>query len=467
MRLRAIVKLCPVLFSAFFVLFILFSAPRSVSAEPQEDKPFVDVHVVESESGVEAWLVEDHSVPVIAMAFAFRGAGAAQDPDGKQGLARLVSNTLDEGAGDLESQAFQKKLADLAITLRFSSSRDHFFGTLKTLTDNADTAFSLMHAALTAPRFDPEPVERMRAANITRIKSSLADPEWIAARLANDFFFSGHPYARNSGGTISALQALGRGDLEHFVRTHLGRDRLVVAVAGDITPDALAARLDAVFGDLPELGDAPPLEAFGLQNAGRTALYEHDIPQSVLRIMQGGIGRQDPDYFAAVVMNHILGGAGFGSRLTEEVREKRGLTYGIYSSLLNMDAFNGLEITASTKNETAAEVLSLVREEMTRLRDAPMRMQELDDAKAYLIGAMPLALSSTDRIANLLLGLQLDDLPPDYYDRRADAIRAVSVQDVQGVARRLLSPDEIAVVIVGQPANVESHTQYKELPDVE
>ncbi|MFP4314062.1 MAG: M16 family metallopeptidase [Alphaproteobacteria bacterium] len=450
------------LFTLFgFVLTFAFANPAQA-----RDK-FLDIQDITTDKGIKIWLVEDDSIPVLSMDFAFKGAGAIRDPEGKQGTARLLSNMLDEGAGELESEAFQKELRDLSISLGFSSNRDNFGGNLKTLSQNQDRAFELLKLALNEPRFDEEPLERMVAANQSRIRSSLSDPDWIAARILNDKAFEGHPYAQNSGGTLSSLAAITAEDLRNFKETHLTRDRLHIAVAGNIDAETLSAKVDEVFGDLPESVPESEIAKLELQNKARLFLYDKDIPQSIIEIMQKGIGRDDPDYHTAQIMNFILGSSGFGSRLTEEIREKRGLTYGIYSYFNNMDYFNGLGVSTSTANKNVQEMLNLIEAEFNKLRSHPISEDELANAKSYLIGSLPLSLTSTDKISGLLLSLQVDGLGTDYLDKRQEAIEKATLEDVFRVSQKLLSPENFVTVLVGRPANITPDETIEDLPNVE
>lgn len=447
-----------------------FVPPIEPTAQIQDTQNHIlDIHTVRSNSGIEAWLVEDHSVPVITLSFSFKGAGAINDPEGKEGLAQLASNTMDEGAGDLDSQSFQKTLQDLSISLRFNSSRDDFGGMLKTLSKNKARAFELLKLALTTPRFDPEPVERMKKANQSRIRSSVSDPEWLAARITNDKAYAGHAYARNSGGTLSSLENLTPDDLRAFHET-LSKDDLKIAVAGDITAEELKTVLDDIFSGLPHNADQPAADdQIALQNTGQTFLYMKDIPQTIISMTQKGIDRKDPDYHTAQVMNYILGSSGFGSRLTKEIREKRGLTYGIYSGFTDMTHIDTLSVDTSTKNETVNEMLSLIKTEWDKMKATQVTEEELSDAKSYLIGSLPLSLTSTDKISGIILSLQLDDLPVDYLDQRRAAIENVTAEDIQRVAQDILTPDQFLTVMVGNPLNLnhDSYTRIEEINGVE
>lgn len=455
-------KIRPVLFAC--ITLIAFTSPALA-----RDK-FLDIEEVKTESGLSAWLVEDHSVPVIAIEFSFKDAGSVRDPADKQGLARLLSNTMDEGAGQIKSEEFQKELRDLSISLSFSNGRDSFGGSLKTLAANKERAFTLLQLALNEPRFDEEPVARMRAANQSRIRSSIADPEWIAARILNDVAYKGHPYALNSGGTLSSLDAITPDDLRAFSKQYLTRDRLFIAISGAITADEAKAFMDQVFLPLPATSEIPVIPAIALQNKGQSFLYDMDIPQTIIQIMQPGIAKTDPGYHNAQIMNFILGSSGFGSRLTEEIREKRGLTYGIYSYFNNMDHFNGLGISTSTANKNADEMLKILKEEWQKMRSYPVTQEELDNAKSYLIGSMPLSLTSTDRIAALLLSIQLDNLGIDYLDKRQDALQKATLDDIFKISQSLLAPENFVTVLVGKPQSgegIDGATVVKNLPNVE
>lgn len=444
-----------------FVFILVVNIPTAWA------KPILDIKQVKTESGIEAWLVEDRSQPIIAMQFAFKGIGAASDPADKQGLARMISNTLDEGADDMTSQDFQKILNDMAITLRFGSNRDHLTGTLKTLSHNKGIAFEMLQKALTAPRFDQEPVDRMRAANIARIKSSLSNPQWLAARLLNDVAYGDHPYAYNSGGTLTSLQNITTDDLHNFVNTRFAKDKLSIAVVGDIGPNELAVVLDQVFAHLPETNDMKPVADQTIQSSGDVILYQHNIPQTIIMGIQNGIDKDDPDYYAADIMNFILGSSGFGTRLMAEAREKRGLTYGIYTQLQQMDHANALVVTTSTKNETVKDMLDIISTEWKKMAETPVTKEEVSLAQSYLTGSLPLQLDSTDAIAEVLLSIQLDGLPIDHLDKRQEKLNAITLKDVQRVAKRLLNPDNLTTILVGNPTNIEPTRIVDELPNVE
>lgn len=437
------------------------------SAVYETKTKYLDIKEVYTKSGLAVWLVEDHSVPVISLRFAFSGQGSVNDPKDKQGLARLVSNTMDEGAGDLDSQAFQKELSDHSISLLFESNRDTFGGHVKTLTKNKQKAFDLLRLALMSPRFDEEPVERMRQSNLSRIRHDMTDPDWMVARLSNAVVFEGHPYSMNSGGTLTSLSNITRDDLKNFAKTRLAQNTLNIAMAGDITVDEARAAIEHIFGELPKEGASFYDTEATVQNQGTVTLYKKDVPQSLIEISMPGLRHDNADFTAAEVMNFIYGGSGFGSRLTEEIREKRGLTYGIYSSLSINDLIETIEISTSTKNQSTTEMLSLIKGEMDKLARTPPTADEVKKAIDYLIGSVPLQLTSTDSISAMLLTLSLECLGAEYLDEREEKLQKIIPADVQRIAQEYLDPTRMTTVIVGQPEGLTPTKTLTTLPDVE
>jgi len=415
----------------------------------------IEVQRVVSPAGVEAWLVEDHTNPIVALRFAFRG-GAGLDPMGKEGLADLVSSLLDEGAGQLDSQAFQRRLEDMAIRLRFDAGYDTFGGRLMTLSANLGAAFDLLRLALTQPRFDDEPVARIRSQILTMIRRNSEDPNVIAGRTLRQALFPDHPYGRPVMGTEDSVKAITAADLGRFVAERLGLDNLVIGAVGDIRVDQLAALLDEIFGGLPDRAAPWRLPEVAPLATGRTIVVEKAVPQSAILFAQAGIKRDDKDFYPAYVMNYILGGGGFTSRLYNEVREKRGLAYSVYTALSPMASSALLQGGAGTANARVGETLGVVRAEWRHMATDGVEKTELDDTKTYLTGSFPLRFSSSGRIAAILVAMQLDNLDIDYLERRNSYVEAVTLDAVNRVARRLLDSDGLTTVVVGEPEGVSS-----------
>jgi len=410
----------------------------------------IEVTRVKSPGGIEAWLIEDHTNPIIALGVAFHG-GAALDPAGKEGLAEMVSGLLDEGAGDLESLAFQRRLEDTSISISFSAAFDRFSGQMQTLTEFRDEAFDLLRLAINEPRFDPEPVERIRSQILAGLASEAESPRYIAGRAWWEATFPNHPYGRPAGGTPDSIKAITADDLRTFVRSRLARDNLVVGVVGDITPAELAPLLDKTFGALPAKAAPAQVAEITPLTSGKVTVIRRPNPQSVVVFGQRGLKRSDPDFYAAYVMNYLLGGGSFNSRLYEEVREKRGLAYSVYSSLVPLDRSGLIIGGVGTQNPRAKESIDLIRAEWRRMATEGVSEEELQAAKRFLTGSFPLRFSSSSRIANMLVFIQLDDLGIDYLDRRNGFIEAVTREDIRRVARTLLDADALSFVVVGDP----------------
>jgi zinc protease len=423
-----------------FVALLLLAAAPSAHA--------VTVQRVASPGGIEAWLVEDHSVPVVSLELSFR-AGAVLDPVGKEGLSRLAAALLDEAAGDLPNQAFQGKLEDLVTQLGFNANLDAVTGSLKTLKQNLAPSADLLRLAVTAPRFDADDIERMRSKLQISLAREAEEPHAIAQRTWFRAAFPDHPYGRGSRGTVAGMAAVTADDLKAWAREHLTRDVLVIGVAGDIDAKELAPLLDQVFGALPQTAPRASITDVVPADPGAVMLIDRPIPQSVVLFAKPGIKRSDPDFYAAYLLNHILGGGTFTARLMEEVREKRGLAYSVSSGLSNYDHVALMQTQTATKAASVDEAVGLIRTEWQRFAQQGPTADELANAKLYLTGSFPLQLDSTGRIAGTLVQLQIDQLGIDYLDRRNALLESVTLEQAQRVAKRLFDPASFSVVVVG------------------
>lgn len=413
----------------------------------------MEIQRVVSKSGIEAWLVEEHAVPLIALEAAFRG-GSRADATGKEGTSTMLAALLDEGAGDLDAEAFQKRLEAKAIGLGFDTDTDSFSASLSTLSENRDEAFSLLALALTRPRFDDEPVERVRGQLVSSRLRLVEDPESLAGELWFANALPGTVYGRPPRGTEPSLKAIAVDDLRAYARANLTRDRLKIAVVGDIDAKTLRALLDKTFGALPKKGAPIKIADMSPKGAGESVVERRDFPQSVVVFGGPGLKRDDPDFYAASVLNNIVGGGGFAARLTEEVREKRGLAYGVYTYLYPLD-FAGLTMGGvATQNEKVGQSVDIIKSELARVVADGVTQQELDDTKTYMTGSYALRFDTNAKIARMLVGIQLADLGIDYVRKRNGLIEAVTLDDVKRVASRLFAPEKMLFVVVGDPAGL-------------
>ena len=428
----------------FIALFTLIAA---LIILPVTSVKAVEIQTVTSPGGITALLVEDYTVPLIAISMAFNG-GATQEKAEKEGLTNILSSLLDEGAGDIKSEEFQLKLDDLGMELGFSAGYDSFTGRLKTLRSSRNEAFDMLRLALTKPRFDTEPIERMRAAQLSILQNSLKKPQVIAGKAWRKSVFGDHPYGRSVGGTIEAVKGIKRDDIVLMHRKLLAKDNLVIGVVGAISAKELSVMLDVVFGDLPAKAELTPVAEAKL-NVGTTQKVELKIPQSIIRVVFDGLKRSDKDFYAAYLMNYVLGGGSFSSRLYEEIREKRGLAYGVYTYLGTQDHAGFIGGGTATRADRADETLKILLAEVERMAKEGPTKEELEKAKKYITGSYAINnLDTSGKIASVLVAIQREKLGIDYIDKRAEYIAAVTIEDTRRMARKLLS-NKPTIVIVG------------------
>jgi zinc protease len=405
-----------------------------------------------SPGGIEAWLVRQPAVPLVAMDFAMVG-GASQDPADKAGVAHLVASTIDEGAGNLDSDAFHQRLEDNAIELSFTANLDHFRGSLRTLTANRDLAFDMLRLSLTEPRFDEEAVERIRAQILTDLRRATTSPGEIATETWWHTAFAGHPYGRPVHGTLESVPHITIADLRAYARQVFARSRLKIAIVGDIDAATAGLLIDKAFGALPAQSELAPVPSVDPQGLGRRIVVDLDVPQSVIMFGGPGIARNNPDFFPAYLVNHILGGGAMSSRLYTEVREKRGLAYGVSTGLVPLAHAQLITGSTATRADRTADTLEIIDREMKNLADNGPTEQELDKTKSFLKGSYGLYFDTSTKIAAQLVQIQLDNLGIDYIDRRNGLIDAVTPADAQRLAKRLLD-GKMLITVVGRPQGV-------------
>ncbi len=399
----------------------------------------MEIQEVVSPKGIKAWLVEDHALPALTLRFAFRG-GTTQDPAGKEGLVNLMAGLFDEGAGDLDSEAFQKKEDDVGAEMSFDAGNDALYGNLRVLSESRSEAFSLLALALTKTRYDSEPVERIRAQILAGIEGAAHDPETLAGDTWRKALYADHPYARRDEGTAGSVAAITVDDLRAEHDRLLARDNLLIAVVGDIDAATLGKGLDEIFGDLPEKAQLTPVAQVEPKLDQTIPVVEASLPQTTLQFAWPAVDRHDPDFYAAYVLNHIFGGGTFSSRLYTEVREKRGLAYGVSSALVDQEYSRALFAQTATRADRAGETIKIVLDEAAKMVRDGVTEDELAAAKRNIIGGYAISnLSSSRSIARALTELQVIGLPRDYILKREDYINAVTVDEVNAAAKKLLS----------------------------
>lgn len=412
----------------------------------------VKIEEVTTPGGIDAWLVESHDLPFASVEIRFAGGTSVDTPDAL-GAVNLMTGLLEEGAGDMDSRAFAEARETLAASIGFSSNRESVSVSLTFLTETRDEVAELVRLALTEPAFDPVAVERVREQVLTGLRFDLNDPGTIASLEWSARAWGDHPYGRPSEGTIDSVTALTRDDLVAAHGNAIARDRVFVGAVGDLTPEQLSTFLDTILGGLPDTG-APEIPEAEFLLEGGLSVVPYDTPQSVARFGHSTLERDHPDFFPLFVVNEVMGGNGFRSRLGQEVRVKRGLTYGIGTYVYQLSKGDMLLGAVNTVNPRMGETVEVLRDEWAKLARDGITADELDRAKTYLTGAYPLRFDGNSRIAGILVGMQLDGMPIDYVETRNAKVEAVTLEEANRVAAEYFRPDDLHILIVGQPEGV-------------
>ena len=436
------------LFSGLLLAAALLSAPFDRAEAAAEIQEFT------TPGGVKVWLVEERAIPIISIQIGFRGGASLETPE-EQGLASLLTAMLEEGAGPYDAQAFAARAEEIAARMSFGSDGDTVRVSASMLIEQRDETLELLRLALTEPRFDADPLARVKAQIQSGLKQAEVDPDSIASNAWFATVFPGDPYGRDSSGTPETVASFTAEDLRAIMPRLINRGSMFVGVVGATSPEEIGPAIDTLLSGLPEAAPEAP-EAVTPRITGGVEVIEFDAPQSTVLFGHEGPLRDDPDFIPTYVMNYILGGGGFASRLTVEVREKRGLAYGVYSYLAPQDRAGIYLGGVATANERVADSIEVIRAEWARMAEEGVSEEELDKAKRYLTGAYPLRFDANGKIARFLVGAQLEELPIDYIDNRNDLVEAVTVEDIRRVAKKFLKPENLFFVVVGKPEGLET-----------
>ncbi|MDA7429411.1 pitrilysin family protein [Primorskyibacter aestuariivivens] len=427
------------------IAFVIAALPARAEIEIQE---------ITTPGGIKAWLVEEPAIPFVALELRFKG-GASLDAPGKRGATNLMMGLLEEGTGDMDARAFARATDELAASFDYGAYDDSVSISAKFLTDTTDQAMALLRGAIVEPSFTQEAIDRVRKQVLSGIASDKTDPDTIVGQTFDAMAFGDHPYGSSRDGTEETVATLTRDDIVAAHQAALARDRVYVSAVGDINADELATLLDNLLGDLPATG-APMPGTATYQLSGGVTVVPFDTPQSVVLFGHPGFERHDEDFLAAYVLNEIFGGGGLESRLMRELREKRGLTYGVYSYLVPKDHAELYLGRVASANDRVAQAIEVLREQWAHMAETGITQTELDEAKTYLTGAYPLRFDGNGPIANILVGMQMDGLPTDYVVNRNDLVNALTLDDMNRVAKRLFRPEDLHFVVVGQPEGLQA-----------
>ena len=433
--------------------FLTLAAAALITVAPAAAA--MKIEKITSPSGIEAWLVQERTVPLVTLSYAFHG-GSSQDEADKSGVANLTADMLDEGAGDLDSKTFHERLENHAIELGFRTGRDYFQGSLRALNEHREEAFDLLRLALTAPRFDATSLERVRGQELSNLQRDSTNPNTIASNRWWATAFPGHPYGRESKGTLETVPRITADDLRDYVRRVFARNELTISIVGDVDAKTAGELIDRAFAKLPAKNDLKAVADVSPRGLGRRIVIDLNVPQAVVTFGGQGLARNDPDFIAGYILNHILGGGSFSSRLYKEVREKRGLAYGVSENLVWFKHAAVVIGGTATRADRTGEALAIIEAETKRMAAEGPTAEELAAAKSFLKGSYALGLDTSAKIAAQLNQIQLDNLGIDYIQRRGAMIDAVTIADAKRVAKRLYSGGML-VTVAGRPKDLISN----------
>lgn len=404
--------------------------------------------------GARVLFVPNHAIPMLDVSVQF-DAGQRRDPAGKAGLAELTVASLTRGVTDASGTLTEAQIldgfADVAAQQHDGAGQDRAGVSLRTLSSPAEreAALTLLARMLAHPSFPQASLERDRALATANIKEELTKPEVIAEKAFMHAAYGSHPYAMDA--SEASMQAITREDLQAFHRAHYVANRAVIALIGDINLEQARAIASALTRELPQGAALPALPPVAAPKGSEQGIA-HPASQSHILIGAPAIQRGDPDFFALTVGNYVLGGGGFVSRLTDEVREKRGLSYSVYSGFSPLAQPGPFQIGLQTKKEQTAEALRVTRATLDKFMQEGPTAAELKAAKDNLAGGFALRIDSNAKLLENLSVIGFYGLPLDYLDHWIERIRAVSVQEVRAAFRKHVHPEELSTIIVGESA---------------
>jgi len=403
-------------------------------------------------NGARVYFVEAHNLPMLTLNLVF-DAGSARDPQDRNGLSMLTNHLLDDGSGDLDADAIAATFEGLGAEYGSSNDRDMARASLKSLTDRAllNPALDLFARVVAAPSFPAAGFERERQRALLGLKQAEASAGDVATKAFFAQLYKGHPYALPPDGSAAGLKALTRDDAAAFhARYYVGRNA-VLALIGDISLHEAKAIAERVLGGLPAGEAAPPLPKVAdvAPRARAERVLAHPSTQTHLLIGEAGMARNDPDFYPLYLGNHILGGSGLVSRLSQEVREKRSLSYSVYSYFIPMREPGPFLLGLQTKNSQRNEALAVVRRELKEFTEKGPTPEELTAAKKNVTGGFPLRIDSNKKIAEYLTVIGFYGLPLTYIDDFIPRIEAVTAEQIRDAFRRRVHPEHMLTVVVG------------------
>jgi zinc protease len=437
-----------------FLLCLIIGS--TITATAQEIK-LPPIQRTTLDNGLKLIVIEHHELPVVAFHVVLN-SGSALDPPPKAGLADLTAGLLRKGTTTRSATQIAQEIDFVGGGLGAGSGLDATYATCQVLAKHFDVGLELLSDIVLNPTFKEDEIDRLRQQTLSGIKEKKSDPGSVAHEKFRKFVFGDHPYGQPAEGTEKSVAAIGRDDIVNFHRRHYVPNNAILAVVGDVEPQEAIKKVKARFsrwesGEVtrPDLVEPPAITGHQI-----LLVDKPDLTQTYIRLGHLGIERKNPDYFAVKLMNYILGGGGFASRLMDEVRSKRGLTYDVYCSF-DYDKLKGaFEVETFTRNDSTAAAISAIIQQIKKIRADGVTDKELEDTKSFYSGYFPLQFETPGQIATEILNVELYGLGEDYLKNYRKNINAVTKEDVIMAARKYLNPDNMKLVVVSKASDVKS-----------
>lgn len=401
------------------------------------------------DNGLTLLVASRRALPIVTVNVTVE-AGSLWEPEAQAGLAYLTASLLTRGTASLTATQIDEAVDFIGASLSSGADRDSSDLSLSVLRKDLPTGLKLLADVLLHPAFHHGEIARKVQEIRAALRKRQEDPGEVALEAFNELVFGRHPYGRPLEGTDESLSSITRDEVVRFYRDHYSPERTIITVVGDVEPKEITAQLRELFNPWPKRKGAAERAGEPVRLRGKAFVKKIDrgVTQANIILGHQGIRRDNPDFYAVTVMNYILGGGGFSSRLVERIREEKGWAYDVHSYFSPGLERGAFQVGLQTKNENAGPAVGEVLRELRRIRDQGVTDQELADAKAYLTGSFPLRLDTNSKLAGLISTVEYYKLGLDYADRYRTLIEAVTKEEVLRVARAYLTPDQYVLVVV-------------------
>lgn len=438
----------------FSVLLLLSS---NLLAQNTDEIKLPPIYKQTLDNGLQVVVVEHSEVPVVTFMLVVK-SGGMQDPAGKAGLANLTANLLRQGTKTKTATQISEEIDFIGGSLGAGADYDYLSASCTVLKKYFDTGLDLLSDVVLNPIFTQEEIERLRSRRIAEIKRALDDPETVADWKFQQFLFGHNPLAFPLAGTEKTVSSITREEIVDFHRNYFVPNNTILAVVGDVKLSEVLPKVKKIFGfwkkqnlSTPTYAQPDPVKGYQI-----ILVDKPDLTQAYIQFGHLGVSRNNPDYFPIRIMNYILGGGGFSSRMVQEVRAKRGLTYGIGCTFAHQKEGGSYEVSTFTRNDSTLAAIQASLNEIKRIKTEKVSQQELEDAKNFYFGYFPFRFETPQQIAGQIINVELYGLGNDYLKNYRSNIKKITADDVLRVAQSYLDPDNMKFVVVSKAEDVKA-----------